>query len=84
MIALPVVSASIGILLGVARVRLTALFVVLGAMAVTLGLWVTIGTGAVGAVVSGVVAAGVLQVAYVLALAVRACGPVGHGITRQR
>lgn len=82
MIALPVVSAAIGILLGIARCRVTALLVVLGTMMVSLTLCaVVVGAGVAGTVVSGIVAAAVLQTAYVLTLAVRACGPASHGET---
>lgn len=82
MIALPILSASIGIFLGIARFRVTALFAAFCALVVTLVLCSAVGgVDNASAVGYGVVAALVLQLGYVFAIAARAFrrGPVTDG-----
>jgi hypothetical protein len=86
MIALPILSASIGILLGVARFRVTALFAAVCVLIVTLVLCSAVGgVDNARTIAYGIVAAIVLQLGYVFAIAARAFrrGPAADGEAQQ-
>lgn len=75
MFALPILSAGIGVALGVSGVRVTGLFAVLGMLMVALVAGAAFGSvDGREAVVFGILAVVLLQLGYVLALAMRGFG----------